>query len=508
MSESTGLAAYRRLISELRELALFASSASILGWDQETGMPPRGGQLRADQLSALGAYVHQRYTRAEVGDWLALCEADEALLADPRFAANVREVRREYDREVLLPESLVREIASTSALALQAWRGARESSDFAAFAPWLEKVIDLARQKADCIRADRGLSRYDVLMDQYEPGARAADLDGVFRDLRLQLTPLIAAIAEAAPAGEPVVQRGTIPTASQEVLNREVVARMGFDFEAGRLDVSTHPFCEGIGPGDTRLTTRYREDDFTESLSSAMHEAGHGLYEQGLPKEEHFGEPLSEATSLGIHESQSRLWENLVGRSRAFWRWATPLAAERFGAALEGIGAETLYRTVNRVRPNLIRVDSDEATYNLHIMLRFDLERALLEGDLAVADLPGVWNERIRADLGLEVPNDRLGCLQDVHWGMGAIGYFPTYTLGNLYAAQLWGAIRREIPDLEEEMARGEFGRLLNWLRTHVHHFGRQLTAAELCERATGEPLSAAPFVAYLRAKFGELYGL
>lgn len=502
MSEP-GREVYDRLTAELRELALFGSSASILGWDQETVMPPRAGALRAEQFAALGGLVHQRHTRAEVGEWIAQCEADRALTNDPRIAANLREIRREYDREVKLPEPLVREIASTTALAQQAWRDARERGDFSAFAPWLEKVFELSRQRADCLRAGSDDSRYDVLMDQFEPGARAVELDRVFRELRLELTPLIAEIAAASLPTPAQPQQGSIPTALQEAFNRRVAAQIGFDFDAGRLDTSTHPFCEGIGPGDTRLTTRYREDDFTDSLSSTMHEAGHGLYEQGLPKEAHFGEPLAEPTSLGIHESQSRLWENLVGRSAAFWRWAQPLAAEAFGAPLAGVGVDDLHRFVNRVRPNLIRVDSDEVTYNLHIMLRFDLERALLDGALVVSDLPGIWKERIASDLGLEVPNDALGCLQDIHWSMGAIGYFPTYTLGNLYAAQLWEAAAGQLPDLEEQIERGDFSGLLEWLRRAIHRHGREFTAGELCERATGAPLSAEPFVRYIVGKFG-----
>jgi carboxypeptidase Taq len=508
MSDSTNQKPYQRLIGELRELALFSSSASLLGWDQETMMPTGAGKLRSEQFAALSGLVHERHTRPEVGEWLAACEADAQLRSDPRIAANLREIRREYDRAVKLPDALVREIASTTALAQQAWRQAREASDFAAFAPWLEKVFELSRQQADCLRAGDDRSRYDALMDQFEPGASEAQLEGVFNELRARLTPIIAAIASSSRADSPPVQAGVIPISAQEAFNRSVAERMGFDFGAGRLDVSTHPFCEGIGPGDTRLTTRYREDDFTDALSSTMHEAGHGVYEQGLPKAEYFGEPLAEATSLGIHESQSRLWENLVGRSRAFWRWAQPRAADAFGAPLAGVSAEALYRAVNQVRPNLIRVESDELTYNLHIMLRFDLERALLAGDLAVRDLPGSWNERIQADLGLAVPNDRLGALQDIHWSMGAVGYFPTYTLGNLFAAQFWEAASRDRPKLEEEIGQGEFGGLLGWLRDHVHRHGRQYTAGELCERATGSPLSADPFIRYVEGKFAPLYGL
>jgi carboxypeptidase Taq len=402
----------------------------------------------------------------------------------------------------------VREIARTTALAQQAWRSAREGSDYAAFAPWLERVLSLSRAKAECYRSDPATPLYDVLLDVYEPGAKAAELERVFAELRARLAPLIAEIAAAGPRPAPRVQAGDVAIPLQQALNTRVAERMGFDFDAGRLDVSTHPFCEGIGPGDTRLTTRYREDAFTDSLSSTMHEAGHGLYEQGLPKAELFGQPLAEAASLGIHESQSRLWENMVGRSREFWHWVLPHARQLFGAAMSGVTGDDLYRAMNRVEPGLIRVDSDEATYNLHIMLRFDLERALLDEELSVADLPGVWNERVRADLGLEVPDDRRGCLQDIHWSMGAVGYFPTYTLGNLYAAQLWSAARRALPDLDERIAHGELAPLLEWLRENVHRYGRELSAAELCERATGSALSAAPFLEYLESKLRPLYGV
>jgi carboxypeptidase Taq len=284
--------------------------------------------------------------------------------------------------------------------------------------------------------------------------------------------------------------------------------RMGFDFEAGRVDVSTHPFCEGMGPGDVRITTRYREDAWADALSATMHETGHALYEQKLPKAERFGEPLGEAASMGVHESQSRMWENLVGRSREFWEWLVPVARETFEApGLDSLDAETAFRGVNRVEPKLIRIESDEATYNLHIMLRFDLERAMLRGDLAVADLPGAWNERIRADLGLEVPDDRRGCMQDIHWSMGAIGYFPTYTLGNLYAAQYWEAIRREMPDLDQQIRSGDFAPLTAWLKENVHAHGRRFTPPTLCERISGRPPEHAPLLTYLRGKYETIYG-
>ncbi|HET8656371.1 MAG TPA: carboxypeptidase M32 [Longimicrobiaceae bacterium] len=502
------VSSYEKLMRELRDASVLSSAGAVLGWDQETMLPPKGTALRADQLAAIGGLVHERFTRPEVGEWLSECEADRALTSDPRTAANLREIRRGYDRAVKLPGSLVREIAQTTALSQQAWRQAREKSDFAAFAPWLSKMFSLSRAKAECYATDVGGSLYDALLDTYEPRASAAELDAVFSELRRKLTPLIAEIAAAGERPRPPVQRAPVPVERQRAFNRRVLGQMGFDFDAGRLDLSAHPFCEGIGPGDTRLTTRFREDDFLDALTSSMHEGGHGLYEQGLPKAEYPGQPLGEAASLGIHESQSRLWENFVGRSHAFWEWALPEARRGLGEALEGVSVEDVYRASNTVRPNLIRVDSDEATYNLHIMLRFDLERALLSGELKPEDLPGVWNERVRQDLGIDVPDDRRGCLQDIHWSMGLVGYFPTYTLGNLFAAQFWKAARAATPDLDDRMRRGDFSALLAWLRENIHRYGQEYTPMELCERATGSRLSAGPFIEYLEGKLRSVYGL
>lgn len=508
MSEPIRSGAYASLLAHLRETYLFATSASVLGWDQETTMPPGGAQLRAEQLAALSTLVHERHVSPEVGEWIAWCEADPVVQGDPTAAVNVREIRREYDRQVRLPGSLVRELAQTTALAQQAWRDARERNDFDAFAPWLEKVFALGRAQGECLRGDSAGTPYDALLDVYEPGARAADLEKVFGELRAELAPLIAELSASGRQPDGGVQRGSIPVAQQAAFNRFVAERIGFDFNAGRLDTSAHPFCEGIGPGDTRMTTRYREENFADSLSSMMHEVGHGLYEQGLPKAENFGAPIAQAATLGIHESQSRLWENMVGRSRPFWEWAVPELRRAFGAPVAEATPSVLYGAVNLVRPNLIRVDSDEATYNLHIMLRFDIERAMLAGDLRIADLPGSWNERMRQDLRLEVPDDRRGCLQDIHWSMGAIGYFPTYTLGNLFAAQLWEALSGDVPDVEDRIARGDFSAILEWLRANIHRQGRRYSAAELCQRATGAELSAAPFMRYLRGKLRPLYGM
>jgi len=490
-------------------VATLASASSIVGWDQETYMPPKAAALRGDQIAALSSIVHERRTSPRLGELLAACEADAALTADAATAANLREMRRDYDRATKLPPALVRDFAETSSRAMNAWRDARERSDFAAFSPWLEKVVRLNRERAEALGFSPGGEPYDALLDEFEPGMTTAEIRRTFDALRAGLAPLIQAVAASGAGPDTSWQRVRVPVERQAAFTRDLVARMGFDLGAGRIDVSTHPFCDGIGPGDTRLTNRYAEDAFPSALSGTMHETGHALYEQNLPKEARFGQPLGEAASTGIHESQSRMWENFVGRSRPFWEWALPALRAAFCVPeLDALQVEDAYRGVNVVRPTLVRIESDEATYNLHIMLRFDLERALLSGELSVADLPAAWNDRVRADLGLEVPDDRLGVLQDIHWSMGAFGYFPTYTLGNLYAAQLWETIRQALPDLDDGVRRGEFGALLEWLRANVFAHGRRYTAPELCERITGRRLSHEPLLRYLEAKVRPIYGL
>lgn len=499
---------YSELQRLLRESASLYSVAGLLSWDQETMMPPRGVTARADSLSLVTRLAHQRATDPRIGELLAKCEADGDLTTDSRTAANLREIRRDYERALTLPSELVGEMQQTSALAIEAWKSARSDNDFASFRPWLERQVELIRRKAECYGAPEGGELYDALVDEYEPSMTCARLEGIFAPLRDELTPLIAELTSAVfqPGVEP--QLVELPLDEQRAFNRKVLERVGFDLQAGRFDVSVHPFASGIAPNDTRITTRYRRDQFAEALSSTLHEAGHALYEQGLPKEEFFGQPLGQPLGLGIHESQSRLWENHVGRSQALWSWALPLARETFGDALARFDVDDLYRAVNVVRPNLIRVDSDEATYNLHIMLRFDLERAMLRGDLAVADLPGAWNERVRNDLDLEVPDDARGCLQDIHWAMGTIGYFPTYTLGNLYAAQLWEAVQEAIPGLDAQIAAGDFRELLGWLRNNIHREGRHLSAEMLCRRLTGAPLGHQALMRHLDGKLRRIYRL
>jgi carboxypeptidase Taq len=493
-------ARYSELTTHLRRVATLRSIAETLAWDQETVMPAQGARFRAEELAAISTLAHEQAIDSHAAELLAECESDTMLGTDPQVAANLRAIRRDYDRARKLPSELVAEMSETNSLAMEAWKRARAESDFSKFLPWLVKQIDLNRRKAECYGTPEGGEAYDALIEDFEPEMSSAELETLFAPLREQLRPLIAELSSPTTDRLPL-ESIELPLGHQRIFNEFVLAQLGFDLDAGRLDVSTHPFSTGLGPGDTRITTRYRDDGFLDALGSTMHEAGHGLYEQGLPKTEFHGQPLAEALSLGIHESQSRMWENQIGRSHSFWSWAVPEAQRVFGAALESYDVNDFHRAANVVRPNLIRVESDEATYNMHILLRFDLERALMRGDLAPADLPGAWNDRIKSDLGLTVPDDRRGCLQDVHWSMGAIGYFPTYALGNLYAAQFWETVREAIPDLDDRIARGDFATLLDWLRREIHVHGRRYTADELCRRVTGRELDHQPLIAYLKGK-------
>jgi carboxypeptidase Taq len=502
----TAADAYAELIRRAKEVAVLASCAALLDWDHQTYMPPKGAAHRADQLGLLAALAHRHATAPEIGDCLAAVEAGDVLAdAASPAAVNVREIRRAYDRAIRLPEPLVRELAETTARAHDVWVEARRRADFARFRPWLEKIVALKRQEAEALGYTT--TPFDALLEDYEPGETAARLEPVFAELCEALVPLVAAIQATGRRPDASILRREYPLPAQERFGRTVAAAFGFDFEAGRLDVTAHPFCSGIGPGDVRLTTRYDPRDFGDAFFSIVHETGHGLYDQGLDPA-HYGTPMGSSVSLGIHESQSRLWENFVARSRAFWAYAFPLAQEAFPEALAGVDVDALYWAVNEVRPSFIRVDADEATYNLHILLRFELERALLAGDLAVADLPAAWNERFVRLFGLTPPDDAQGCLQDVHWSSGGFGYFPTYTLGNLYAAQFMARAREELGDLDAAFSRGEFAPLRAWLAARIYRQGQRHRAADLAVAVTGRPLSAQPLLNHLRAKFEDLYRL
>jgi carboxypeptidase Taq len=502
--------AYDELRTLARDAALLGSVEALVSWDQETYMPPAAADFRSEQSAALAGITHQKRTNPRIGELLSQCEADRTLTADEASPAarNLREMRRLYDKKTKLPTSLVAELAKVGSQAQEAWKVARADNDFPAFAPWLTKMLDLSRQKAECYGVPPGGEIYDALLDDYEPGGRAAEIEKIFNPLGDRLSALIKGLLDKGKAPSDAPLHCKIDPAKQNQFGNFVIAALGFDPKAGRLDVTTHPFCSGIAPGDTRLTTRYRDEKFTDALYGTMHECGHGLYEQGLPKTDHFGEPLGDAVSLGIHESQSRMWENFVGRSREFWVWALPHAQKTMGSGLEKFTVDDLFRATNLVQRSFIRVEADEATYNLHVMLRFGIERAMLRRDLAVKDIPAVWNERFEKLLGVKVPDNRRGCLQDVHWSFGLIGYFPTYTLGNLYAAQFWEKINADIPDLPAQMSKGQFGALLAWLRTNIHEHGQRYRAGELCQRITGKPLSADPLLRHLERKLRPVYGL
>ncbi|HYL79244.1 MAG TPA: carboxypeptidase M32, partial [Candidatus Acidoferrum sp.] len=474
-------------------------------WDHQTYIPPKGAAHRAEQLTLLAGLSHEKSTHPLIGELLAEAESgDLARQEGSPAAVNLREIRRTYDRARKLPRSLVEELARTTALAHDVWVEARRRSDFAVFEPWLEKIVGLKRQEAEAV----GFREvpYDALLDDYEPGETTARLTELFAGLRDDLVRLVGEIADAAKRPDLSILHREYPVDRQEAFGRAAAAAIGFDFTAGRLDVTTHPFCSGIGPGDTRITTRYNPQDFGDAFFSILHESGHGLYDQGLDST-HYGTPMGSAVSLGIHESQSRLWENFVGRSRAFWEHFFPHARQAFPDALKGVSPDAFHFAINDIRPSFIRVDADEATYNLHVLVRFELERALVSGDLKARDVPGAWNERFRQYLGLTPPDDARGCLQDIHWSGGGIGYFPTYTLGNLYAAQFFDQARNDLGDLEAQFSRGEFVPLQAWLTAKIHRLGQRHRAPDLVVAVTGRPLSPRPLLDHLRSKYALLYG-
>lgn len=502
---------YAELCRLRHEAKTLGSIGSLLNWDQETYMPHGAAAHRADQAALLSALEHDRMTSKRIGELLTQCEADGNLAGDKssREARNIARMRRDYDLATRLPTELVAELAKVGSQAQEVWKDARQKNDFAMFRPWLEKMFDLTRRKAEYLMGGKGKGElYDALLDEYEPGATGAEIEAVFTPLRPRLSGLVKEIASRGKRPDDAFLNVPFAPEKQHEFGQFVLKAMGFDFGSGRLDTTTHPFCSGMAPGDTRLTTRYRGEKFTDALYGTMHEGGHGLYEQGLPKSERFGQPLAESISLGIHESQSRMWENFVGRSREFWEWALPHAKKFAGGPLDRFSVDDAFRAANLVQPSLIRVEADEATYNLHVMLRFGLERSLISGELPVKDLPGEWNKRFKDLLGIDVPDDRRGCLQDVHWSFGLIGYFPTYTLGNLYAAQFWETIHAQVPGLRDRMRSGDFAPLLAWLREKIHQHGRRYGAAELCTMVTGRPLSADPLMRHLEGKLKPVYGI
>jgi len=494
---------FEALRNHLAPIEDLKAAAAVLRWDQETYMPDGGAEARAQQLSTLQSTAHERFVAQKTGELLDRA-ADAAGDADPldTDAALVRVTRRDYERAVRVPSSLVTELSKAKSEAQQAWKHARQADDFSRFAPHLERLVDLSVEKAEAIGyADEP---YDALLTEYEPGRTTAEVASLFDTLRDDLVPFVDAIDDAPQVDNSILQ-GTYPEAEQQAFGRSVIEDFGYDFDRGRQDVSAHPFTMSLAPTDVRITTRYDEQNVASALFSTIHEAGHGLYEQGIdPALDRT--PLGEPPSLSIHESQARLWENHVGRSRPFWHRYLPQLRDAFPDALGDAALDPFYRAINRVAPSLIRVEADEVTYHLHVMLRFELERGLIDGSVSVNELPERWTDAMEHYLGVVPETDANGVLQDVHWSQGAFGYFPTYTLGTLTAAQLMETIEDALPTLPDQIADGQFGPLLDWLRIHIHQRGRILNTPDLLDRTTGDALSADPWLRYARDKFGALY--
>lgn len=474
-------------------------------------MPPGGADGRAHQVATLRRVAHETFASDETARLL-----DAAAPEDEIGEALVRVTRRDLARATRLPAALVSAIAEASSRAKTAWSEARANSDWGHFAPHMQRILDLTIEKADLLRPliaeERGAgyaptdadARYDALLDEYEPEASTADVGHLFSALRADLVPLVEYAAARPPVDDQPLYR-YVPESIQWELGMEIATAFGYDTARGRQDLSAHPFTTSFGADDVRITTRVDPSFFPTALYGTLHETGHALYEQGFA-ESIKRTPLADGTSLGIHESQSRLWENQVGRSRAFWRRHFAQFQERIGSWMD-LNADGLWRAANRVEPSLIRVEADEITYHLHVILRFTLERELVAGRLSVDDVPAAWNAGMESLLGLTPEADRDGCLQDIHWSLGALGYFPTYTLGTLMSAQLWDAMGRDLGDLDARIAEGDYAALLGWLREHVHHHGRARSASRILRDATGSDLDAAPWLAYARAKVNEVYG-
>lgn len=483
---------------------------AVLAWDQETYMPPAAIEERGDQIAFIEALAHDRQTSPEIGEHLAVLgstverpEGDPTL--PPLDRAYLRVMRRAYDQATRIPTELVAEMAKATSLSQAAWAKARETNDFGAFAPHLSKMVEFNKRIAACLEPSK--PPYDVLLDRFEEGATEAGVKAVFTPLRDDLVQLMDKI-RARPQVDDAFLHAACPADKQAKASEYLLAALSFDRDRGRMDTTAHPFTTTLGRDDVRITTRYVEDYFPSSAFSTIHECGHALYELGIdPAPEYRRTGLADASSMAVHESQSRMWENMVGRSRGFWAKHLPEFQRMLAPVLDGVDLNAFYKAVNRVEPSLIRTEADEVTYGLHIILRFELESDLVAGRLAVADVPAAWNERMQRLLGVTPPNDAKGCLQDIHWSMGAIGYFPSYALGNLYAAQLWDAMKAQGLDPVAAVDKGDLASILAWLRDKVHKPGASMKPEDLLRSATGSGLDPSHFVRYLNHKYGEVYG-
>jgi len=486
-------------------LADLGHATAALGWDQETYMPPGGVETRGNALATLGRMAQEIGTDEKVGKLIEELEPWAAEQdPDSDEARLVVVTRRGYDKAVKVPPEMVAERAMLATQANAAWREARQKSDYTIFEPFMEKIVDFNQRYAELFKPfDHA---YDVLLDDYEPMMKTADVKKIFADIRPQQVKLIEAVANAEQVDDSVLFK-FYPEQDQLAMGEEIIKAFGYDFNRGRQDKVHHPFASNFGYGDQRITYRVDENFFNTYIFSIMHEAGHAMYEQGIPKSLS-RTALYGGTSLAVHESQSRLWENLVGRSLPFWEWYYPKLQARFPEQTKGVSLETFYKAVNKVEPSFIRVESDEATYNLHIMLRLEIEIGLLEGSIKVSELPEAWNDRFEEYLGIRPKNDAEGCLQDIHWSFGLFGYFSTYALGNLISAQLWEKINEDIPDLDDQTRSGEFSALLGWLNEKLHAHGSKFYPQDIVQRITGSKINGDLYIRYLKDKFSGIYGL
>jgi len=492
----------RELLGEVADLR---AASSVLGWDQQVNMPEGGAEDRGEQIATVENILHKKATSDEIGKLLDDLEKyKDQLDPDSDDARLIKVARREYDKQTRVPPAYVSEFARVSTVAQSVWEKAKAAADFEKFRPHLEKLVNLRRQYAEFFEPWDHV--YDPLLDDFEPGMKTADVQEIFNKLRLEQVELIRKISEKEQVEKSFLTLN-YPEKKQWDFGVEVISKFGYDWNHGRQDKSAHPFTTSFGLNDVRITTRFKEDYLSTAMFGTMHECGHALYEQGVDKKLN-RTPLADGASMAVHESQSRMWENLIGRSRPFWKYFYPRLKEIFPSQLGNVDQDAFYKGINAVEPSLIRVEADEATYNLHIMLRLEIEIALMEGSLEVKDAPGVWNEKFKEYLGIVPPDNGQGVLQDIHWSFGGFGYFPTYALGNLVSVQIWEKMEQDLPDMDAQIEKAKFDEILGWLRDHVHAYGAKFEPQELVQKVTGSKITPEPYIRYLQSKFGEIYDI